>query len=74
MQAVTFDTFGSLNSTRKYGMSPFPTIFTLWNTRVYVNSSYDGDISSYIETSINQTLGFAPALDVLNINPNDQHI
>ena len=55
-------------------MSLFPTIFTLWNAGVYISSSYGGDIPSYIETFINQTLGFAPALDVPNINLNNQYI
>ena len=72
--AVTFDAFGTLNSTRKCSVFPFPTIFTLWNAGVHVSSSYSDDIPSYIETFINQTLGFAPALDVPNINLNDQHI
>jgi len=49
----------------------FPTIFTLWNAGVHVSSSYSGNIPSYIEKSINQTLGFAPALDVPNVNPNN---
>jgi len=74
MWAVTFDAFGILNFTRKCGVFLFPTIFTLWNARVHVSSSYGGDIPFYIETLINQTLGFAPALDVPNINSNDQHI
>jgi len=52
-------------------MFPFPTIFILWNARVHVSSFYGGNIPSYIETLINQTLGFAPALDILNVNPND---
>jgi len=52
-------------------MPLFPTIFTLWNARVYVSSSYGSNISFYIETLINQTLGFAPALDIPNVNPND---
>jgi len=71
MWAVIFDAFGSLNSTRKCSVFLFPTIFTLWNAGVHVSSSYSGNIPSYIEKSINQTLGFAPALDVPNVNPNN---
>jgi len=71
MQIVIFDAFGSLNSTRKHDIFPFPTIFTLWNAEVYVSSSDGGDIPFYIETLVNQTLGFAPTLDVPNFNPND---
>jgi len=55
-------------------MFPFSTIFTLWNAGVHISSSYSGDIPSYIKTSINQTLGFAPTLDIPNVNPNDRHI
>jgi len=71
MWAITFDAFGFLNSTRKCGVSLFSTIFTLWNAGVHVSSSYSGDISSYIETSINKTLGFATTLDISNVNPNN---
>jgi len=56
------------NSTRKCRVSPFPAILTLWNAGVHISSSYSGDIPSYIETSINQSLGFAPTLNILNIN------
>jgi len=52
-------------------MSLFPTIFTLWNAKVHVSFSYGANIPSYIETLINQTLGFAPTLDVPNVNPNN---
>ena len=71
MWAITFNAFGFLNSTKKYGVFPFPTIFTLWNAWVHVSSSYGGDISSYIKISINQTLGFATTLNISNVNPND---
>jgi len=71
VQAITFDVFGTLNSARKSDISLFPTVFTLWNTRVHISSSYSGDISSYIEALIDQTLCFASALDIPNVNPND---
>ena len=66
--AITFDTFRTLNSTRKSGMSPFPTVFTLWDTGVHISSSYGSDIPFYIKAMIDQTLCFASALDVPNVN------
>jgi len=74
VQAITFDAFGTLNSARKSGMSPFPTVFILWDTRVHISSFYSGDIPSYIEALIDQTLCFASALDIPNVNPNDRHV
>jgi len=48
MRTIAFDTLRSLNSARHSEISLFPTIFTLWNTRVHVSSSDSGDILSQI--------------------------
>jgi len=49
---ITFDALGPLNSTRERHVIPFPTIFTLWNTRVHVSSPNGCDIPSNIEKSV----------------------
>jgi len=69
--SVTLDTLQSLNSTRHGGVSLFPTIFTLWNTRVHVDSSDCGDILSHIKAPINKAFGLTPTLNIPDINPND---
>jgi len=49
---IAFDTLGSLNSARERCVTPFPTIFTLWNARVHVSSPNGCDIPTNIETSV----------------------
>jgi len=50
--AVAFDTFKTLNSTCKSGVSSLPAIFTLGDTKVYVCSMDSSNVASYIEASI----------------------
>ena len=50
--AIAFDALEPLNSTREHRVTPFPTIFTLWNTRVYVGTSNGHDILSNIEAFV----------------------
>jgi len=49
---IAFDAFGPLNSKREHHVTPFPTIFTLWNTWVHVSSPNGCDMLSNIETSV----------------------
>jgi len=49
---IVFDALGPLNSTRERHVTPLPTIFTLWNAKVYVSSPNGHDIPSNIETSV----------------------
>ena len=49
---IAFDTLGPLNSTREYCVTPFPTIFTLWNAWVHVSSPNGRNIPFNIETSV----------------------
>ena len=74
VRSITFDTLWSLNSTRYGGMSLFPTIFTLENTRVHVSSSNGSNILSHIKALINKAFGLTPTLNIPDVNPNDQHI
>ena len=74
MWSITFDTFEFLDSVWKCGVFLFPTIFTLWNPRVHISSSYCSDIPSYIEALINQALSSTPTLNIPNVNPNDWHV
>jgi len=52
VEIIVFDVLGPLNSTRECCMTPFPTIFTLWNIWVHVSSLNGCDIPSNIETSV----------------------
>jgi len=74
MWTIAFDTLRSLNSAKHSGVFLFPTIFTLWNTRVHISFSDSGNISSYIEVLIDKAFGLAPSLNIPNVYPNNRHI
>ena len=50
--AVTFDTFGSLDFARECYVAPLPTVFALWNSRVYVGSSDSHNEITDVEISV----------------------
>ena len=74
VRSIILNTLQFLNSTRYSGVFQFPTIFTLWNTRVHVGSSDCSNILSHIKVLINKAFGLTPALNIPDINPNDQHV
>jgi len=74
VRPIAFDTFGSLDAARVCGMSPFPAVFTLGDSRVHVRSSYRSDVFAHIEASVNEEFSISPALHIPNINPNDGHV
>ena len=74
VRSITLNTLRSLNSTRYGGVSPFPTIFTLWNTKVHVGSSDCDDILFHIKVLINKAFGLTSTLNIPDINPNNRHI
>ena len=55
-------------------MTPFPTVFTLRNTRVYISHSYHRNIPSDIETLIYKAFTLDSTLDIPNVNPHNYHI
>jgi len=71
VRSITFNILQSLDSTRYGGISPFPTIFILRNTGVYVSSSNGSDIPSHIKAPINKAFGLTPTLNIPDINLND---
>ena len=74
MQTITFDVLRFLNSARYSSMFPFPTIFTLQNTRVHVGFFDSSNIPFHIEASIDKAFGLAFALNIPNVYPNDRYI
>jgi len=55
-------------------VTPLPTIFVLWYTRVHVGPPNGCNITSDVETSVNEHLGIIATLDIPNIYPNNQHV
>jgi len=74
VRPIAFDAFGSLDTARVSGMSPFPAVFTLGDSRIHVRSSDYSDIVAHVEASVNEELSILPALHVPNVNPNYGHI
>jgi len=52
VQAIAFDTLGSLNPAQKSSMAPLPAVFALWYTGIHVGSSDCHDIIADIEAPV----------------------
>lgn len=74
MWAVIFNTLHSLNSAWKGSVILFPTVFVLKYSQVHICSLDDGNIVSYIETSINEASCLATTLKVPNIQLHNGHV
>jgi len=55
-------------------MTPFLTVLALWHSKVHVYFPDSGDIASYVETLVNKTFNLTTTLNILNIQPNNDHI
>jgi len=74
MKTIALDTFGTLNTTNFHSVSPFPVVFILQNTWVYICTIYHSNETSHIEVLVDDRFGFGTILSVPNINPNNGHI
>ena len=50
-------------------MTPLPTILAKQDPRVHVHTSYDSDMVSYIEASVNKHFCILTALNVPDVDP-----
>jgi len=67
VRTVAFDAFGTLDSTQKCCMSPFPAVFALRNTRVHVGSPNGRDVVANIKAPIDKRFYVIATLDVPDI-------
>ena len=74
MRPITLNAFGSLNSTRKGGVTLLPAIFTLGDSRIHVRSSDCSNVVAHVEAPINKKFSVLPTLHIPNIYPNDGHV
>ena len=74
VRAIILDTFYPLNSAHTYYMTLFPTVFTLWYSRIHISTMTCGDKTPTIESSINKTSCFWATLSVPDINPDNSHV
>ena len=74
VRAIILDILGALNTAGHSCMSPSPAILALRDVRIYVGSSNSHNKPLYIETPVNKTFSPTSTLNILDINPNNQHI
>jgi len=51
---IALNAFGPLDATRESGVTPFPAIFALGNSRVHVGSSDCSDVIAHVEASVDK--------------------
>ena len=74
MRAIVLDTLRALDIAGHSCMSLLLAILILRDTRIYVGFSNGSNKLPYIKTPINKTFGLASALNIPNIDPNNQHV
>ena len=56
VRPITFDTSQFLSMTDKHSISSLPAILVLEDTKVHIFISHDSNVTSYIESIVNQSL------------------
>ena len=74
VRTITFDTFGLLDMTREGGVTPFPAIFALGDSRIHICSSNHYDIIAHIEAPVDKKFSILTTLYVSNIYLDDSYI
>ena len=74
VRTIALDVFRILNTAHTSCMSPFPVVFTLWYSRVHVHSVHCGNETIYIETPINNGLGFGAVLHIPYVDPYNGYV
>lgn len=55
-------------------MTPFPTVFTLWYSRVHICTMNHGNEATNIKSPVDETLSFGSALSIPDIDPDDRYV
>jgi len=74
MRAIALDILRALDMVGYSCMFPSPEIFVLRDTRIHVGSSHSRNKPLYIKTPVNKTFNLTSALNISDVNPNNQHI
>jgi len=74
MWSIAFSTFRSLDATNPSRIPPFPTVFTLRNTRIHVSAPYHSDNTSNIESPVDYFLSVIVILIVPYVDPDNGYI
>ena len=74
MGAITLNVFCTLDSTHILCMIPFPTVLTLWNSRVHIGTTNCGNKAANVEPSVDEDPCFCTTLSIPNIDLYDGHV
>ena len=74
VRSITFYTLRPLKVAHEHGVTLLPAIFTLWDAKIHISSSYRSNETFYIKALVNDFLGWRSILWVLNIDLDNSHI
>jgi len=74
VRSIAFNIFQTLSMVQESGVSLFPTIFALWDTRIHISTTYSYNMISDIEGPIDEVFSLEPTLSISYVNPDDCHI
>ena len=60
--AAAFLAFSTVGFACKGGVTPFPTVMALWNSRVHASTPKSGYVSAEVERMVNESFGFRTIL------------
>ena len=70
MSSIAFSISGDMRATAKCRVTPLPTVLALWNIWVHTGTSNGSNITTYIETTVNNVLSCRTTLGILDVHPN----
>ena len=74
VRTITFDAFVPMDTTQEGGVTPFPAIFALGDSRIHICSFNRSNIIAHIEAPIDKKFSILTTLYIPNIYPDDSHI
>jgi len=74
VRTIAPHTLSSLDTANTCHMAPLPTVLALWYSRIHVCTMDCCNVASYIELSIDNSLGILSHLDVPDVNLYNGHI
>ena len=74
VRTVIFDAFHTLDSAYTSCMTPFPTVFTLWNSWIHVGPLNSDNKTSDIRFSVDKAFSLHTTLGIPDVNLHDRDI
>jgi len=74
VRAIALHTLSSLDIANACHMAPLPTVLALWHSRTHVCTIDRCNIASYIESSIDNSLGILSHLGVPDVDSYNSYV